>query len=102
MRIITTGVQPARGGFGEEPVGAFAADRCAEERASRTFRKRSSGGEQDGIVPLEYGRALADSFPHATFRPIPEAGHFPHIEQPGSVFGAIGDFVDTEVKPDGE
>ncbi|MER6571657.1 alpha/beta fold hydrolase [Streptomyces sp. NPDC001093] len=59
-------------------------------------------GEQDGIVPLDYGRALADSFPRATFAPIPEAGHVPHIEQPGAVFAAIGDFVDTEVKPDGE
>jgi pimeloyl-ACP methyl ester carboxylesterase len=59
-------------------------------------------GEQDGIVPLEYERALADSFPRATFRPIPKAGHFPHIEQPGSAFSAIGDFVDTEVKPDGD
>ncbi|MFF2148812.1 alpha/beta fold hydrolase [Kitasatospora sp. NPDC058190] len=58
-------------------------------------------GEQDGIVPLEYERALADSFPRATFRPIPEVGHFPHIEQPGVVFGAIGDFVATEVKPEG-
>ena len=59
-------------------------------------------GEQDGIVPLEYERALAGAFPRATFRPIAEAAHFPHIEQPGAVFGAIGDFVDTEVKPDGE
>jgi len=59
-------------------------------------------GEQDGIVPLEYERALADSFPRSTFRPIAEAGHFPHLEQPGAVFGAIGDFVDTEIKPDGE
>jgi pimeloyl-ACP methyl ester carboxylesterase len=59
-------------------------------------------GEQDGIVPLAYERKLADAFPRATFRPIAEAGHFPHIEQPGAVFGAIGDFVDTEVKPNGE
>ncbi|MDH6108539.1 pimeloyl-ACP methyl ester carboxylesterase [Kitasatospora sp. MAP12-15] len=58
-------------------------------------------GEQDGIVPLEYERALADAFPRATLRPIPEAGHFPHLEQPGAVFAAIGDFVDTEVKPAG-
>ena len=57
-------------------------------------------GEQDGIVPLEYERTLAESFPRGTFRSIPEAGHFPHIEQPGAVFGAIGDFVDTEVKPE--
>ena len=58
-------------------------------------------GEQDGIVPLEYERTLAESFPRATFRPIAEAAHFPHIEQPGAVFGAIGEFVDTEVKPEG-
>jgi pimeloyl-ACP methyl ester carboxylesterase len=57
-------------------------------------------GEQDGIVPLEYSRTLAASFPRATFRPVAEAGHFPHIEQPGTVFGALGDFVDTEVKPE--
>ncbi|WP_256387316.1 alpha/beta fold hydrolase [Kitasatospora sp. MMS16-BH015] len=59
-------------------------------------------GEQDGIVPLEYGRALADSFPHAVFHPVPEAGHFPHIEQPGVVLAALADFVATDVKPDGE
>jgi pimeloyl-ACP methyl ester carboxylesterase len=58
-------------------------------------------GEQDGIVPLAYERALADSFPRATFRAVPEAGHFPHLEQPAVVFGAIGDFIDTEVKPEG-
>lgn len=58
-------------------------------------------GEQDGIVPLGYERALADAFPRAVFRPVAEAGHFPHIEQPGAVFGAIGDFVATEVKPEG-
>ncbi|GAA1226170.1 alpha/beta hydrolase [Kitasatospora nipponensis] len=57
-------------------------------------------GEQDGIVPVAYERDLADSFPRATFHVVPEAGHFPHIEQPGAVFGAIGDFVDTEVKPE--
>ncbi|MCX4750062.1 alpha/beta hydrolase [Kitasatospora sp. NBC_01287] len=57
-------------------------------------------GEQDGIVPLGYERALADSFPHATFRPIAEAGHFPHLEQPAVVLAAIGEFVDGEVKPE--
>jgi pimeloyl-ACP methyl ester carboxylesterase len=59
-------------------------------------------GEQDGIVPLEYERALAGAFHRATFRPIPEAGHFPHMEQPGAVLAAIGDFMDAEVKPGGE
>jgi len=58
-------------------------------------------GEHDGIVPLEYERTLAGSFSRATFRQVPEAGHFPHIEQPGIVLGAIGEFVDSEIKPDG-
>jgi pimeloyl-ACP methyl ester carboxylesterase len=56
-------------------------------------------GEEDGIVPPEYQRTLAAGFPRATFQPIAEAAHFPHIEQPGAVFDAIGNFVDTEVKP---
>lgn len=56
-------------------------------------------GEQDGIATLEYGRAYADSFPNARFAPVPEAGHFPHIEQLGRTMGAIGDFVDTVMKP---
>ncbi|HEU5332731.1 MAG TPA: alpha/beta hydrolase [Actinocrinis sp.] len=59
-------------------------------------------GEHDGIVPLGYGRALADSFPRATFRQVPEAGHFPHIEQPGIVLGAISAFTASEVEPDGK
>jgi len=56
-------------------------------------------GEQDGVAPLEYGRAYADSFPQGHFVPVAEAGHFPHIEQPGRTLGAIGDFVDTVVRP---
>ncbi|MET7683886.1 alpha/beta hydrolase [Streptomyces sp. NPDC005423] len=57
-------------------------------------------GEEDGIAPVTYGRGYADSFPHARFVPIAEAGHFPHIEQLGATLGAIGDFVDTVIKPD--
>ena len=57
-------------------------------------------GEQDGIAPLKYGRGYADAFPNGHFAPIPEAGHFPQIEQTGRTLGAIGDFVDNVVKPD--
>ncbi|MDI5974165.1 alpha/beta hydrolase [Streptomyces sp. SL13] len=56
-------------------------------------------GEQDGIATVEYGRAYAASFPNGHFVPVPDAGHFPHIEQLGKTLGAIGDFVDTVVKP---
>jgi pimeloyl-ACP methyl ester carboxylesterase len=57
-------------------------------------------GELDGIATLDYGRGFADSFPNGHFAPIPEAGHFPHIEQPGRTLEAIGEFVGTVVKPD--
>jgi pimeloyl-ACP methyl ester carboxylesterase len=56
-------------------------------------------GEQDGIVTADYGRAFAKSFPLNRFVPVPEAGHFPHIEQPGLTLGAIGDFANKVVKP---
>jgi pimeloyl-ACP methyl ester carboxylesterase len=58
-------------------------------------------GEEDGVLTPEYGRAYAGVFPNGHYHPIAEAGHFPHIEQPGAVLGAIGDFVDNVVKPDG-
>ena len=56
-------------------------------------------GEQDGIAPVGYGRAYAAAFPDGHFVPIPGAGHLPQIEQTGSTLGAIGEFVDTVVKP---
>jgi pimeloyl-ACP methyl ester carboxylesterase len=49
-------------------------------------------GEQDGIAPLDYGRAFAESFPRADFRPIADAAHFPHIEQLEATMDAIGGF----------
>ena len=58
-------------------------------------------GEQDGIALPVYGRGYAKSFPNGHFTPIAEAAHFPQIEQLGATLGAIGDFVDTVVKPDG-
>lgn len=57
-------------------------------------------GEKDGIAPLGYGRGYAKAFPDGHFAPIPEAGHFPQIEQLGATLGAISEFVDTVIKPD--
>jgi pimeloyl-ACP methyl ester carboxylesterase len=56
-------------------------------------------GEQDGIVPVGYVRSFAEAFADGHFTPIPDAGHFPHIEQLGRTLEALGDFVDTVVKP---
>lgn len=52
-------------------------------------------GESDRIADLEYGRAFAQSVPGARFEPIPEAGHFPHIEQPAMTLKAITQFTDS-------
>lgn len=59
-------------------------------------------GEEDGIVRPDYGRAYAAAFANGHFTPIPEAGHFPQVEQPAAVLAAIGEFVGTVVKPDGD
>lgn len=57
-------------------------------------------GEQDGVAPLGYGRGYAGAFPNGHFTPIPNAGHFPQIEETGATIGAIFDFVQNVVKPD--
>jgi len=57
-------------------------------------------GTEDGVLSAGYGRAYAEAFGNGQFQPIPEAGHFPHIEQPAAVLSAIGDFVENVVKPD--
>jgi pimeloyl-ACP methyl ester carboxylesterase len=56
-------------------------------------------GEEDGILSAGYGRIYAAAFPNGHYQAIAGAGHLPHIEQPGAVLGAIGDFADTVVKP---
>jgi pimeloyl-ACP methyl ester carboxylesterase len=59
-------------------------------------------GEQDGIVSADYGRSYAAAFANGHFQPIAQAGHFPQIEQPAAVLGAIGDFADRLAKAAGE
>jgi pimeloyl-ACP methyl ester carboxylesterase len=59
-------------------------------------------GEEDGVATAEYGRLYAACFPNGHYQGIADAGHFPHIEQPAAVLAAIGNFVDTVVKPDGD
>jgi pimeloyl-ACP methyl ester carboxylesterase len=52
-------------------------------------------GESDGVVDPDYGRAYAQSFPHARFELIPEAGHVPQIEQPERLLKLVWEFADT-------
>jgi len=50
-------------------------------------------GEADRITSQAYGAAYAAAIPGAKFAQIPDAGHFPHIEQPGAFAKRIADFV---------
>jgi pimeloyl-ACP methyl ester carboxylesterase len=50
-------------------------------------------GESDGIAPVPYGRAYAESFPDGRFELVAQAGHLPHIEQPQLVLGHIRQFA---------
>ncbi len=50
-------------------------------------------GENDQIVSPAYGRQFAELIPEATFKLIPEAGHFPQLERLDLVSKSIKDFV---------
>lgn len=50
-------------------------------------------GEQDGVCGTAYGRAYAGHFPQSTFVTIPQAGHYPHLEQPERVVAEVAGFV---------
>jgi pimeloyl-ACP methyl ester carboxylesterase len=56
-------------------------------------------GESDGIAPVPYGQAYADSFPDAGFQPIPGAGHLPQVEQPALVMQHIRSFASETGHP---
>jgi pimeloyl-ACP methyl ester carboxylesterase len=51
-------------------------------------------GENDGIVTLTYGRTFADHVPGATITVIPQAGHYPHLEQPAAFMECLRGFLD--------
>jgi len=50
-------------------------------------------------VDLDYGRAYAHAFPNARFELIPEAGHFPQMEQPERLLTIVKEFVDKVTVP---
>jgi pimeloyl-ACP methyl ester carboxylesterase len=50
-------------------------------------------GESDKIVDVAYGKLWVESIPGARFHAVPEAGHFPQIEQPDEVAALITGFA---------
>jgi pimeloyl-ACP methyl ester carboxylesterase len=54
-------------------------------------------GGRDNTIPLAHGRAAHEAAPGSRFEVLPEAAHFPHLEDPEGLAAAIAAFVaDTE------
>lgn len=50
-------------------------------------------GENDGVTPPSYGEGYAKLIPGARFATIPEAGHYPHLEQPAAFLRELRAFI---------
>ena len=50
-------------------------------------------GEHDGIVTPQYGEAFRQLIPGARLAVVPQAGHWPHIEQPGAFLAELTRFL---------
>jgi pimeloyl-ACP methyl ester carboxylesterase len=54
-------------------------------------------GERDHTIPLLHGRRAHEAIPHSRFRTLPDAAHFPHLEDPVGLSGLLREFVnDTQ------
>jgi pimeloyl-ACP methyl ester carboxylesterase len=52
-------------------------------------------GERDHTIPLSHGRDAHGEIPHSRFVTLPRAAHFPHIEDPGGLAAALGEWLDS-------
>lgn len=53
-------------------------------------------GEEDALVPVAIGRALADELPHAHFHALKGCGHLPTLERPAECATLFGEFLHDE------
>ena len=50
-------------------------------------------GERDNTIPIEHGRAAARGDPGSVFRTLPDAAHFPHLEDPDGARRSLREFI---------
>ena len=55
-------------------------------------------GERDNTIPIEHGRLAHDAIPRSSFRTLPLAAHFPHLEDPDGLSALLRAFID-ETRP---
>jgi pimeloyl-ACP methyl ester carboxylesterase len=51
-------------------------------------------GERDHTIPLEHGRLAHEAIPHSFFKTLPDAAHFPHLEDPQGLSRLLSEFID--------
>lgn len=52
-------------------------------------------GEEDGVLPLDYGRRLASLLPDARLHPLPRCGHMPQLHCPRELARVLLDLLST-------
>ena len=52
-------------------------------------------GERDPIIPVEHARAAHRLVPRKPARDLPDAGHFPHLDDPLRFVRLLTDFIET-------
>jgi pimeloyl-ACP methyl ester carboxylesterase len=52
-------------------------------------------GERDRTIPLDHGRETLEVVPHARFETLPNAAHFPHLEDPDGVARVLRNWLET-------
>jgi pimeloyl-ACP methyl ester carboxylesterase len=50
-------------------------------------------GERDNTIPLRHGRSAHEAIPHSRFRTLPDAAHFPHLEDPDGLSQVLRAFI---------
>jgi pimeloyl-ACP methyl ester carboxylesterase len=52
-------------------------------------------GERDSTIPLAHGRDAHAAIPHSRFRTLPDAAHFPHLDDPDGLSELLREFMRT-------
>jgi pimeloyl-ACP methyl ester carboxylesterase len=52
-------------------------------------------GERDNTIPLAHGLEAHEAIPHSRFETLPNAAHFPHIEDPHALAAVLRDFIES-------
>ena len=52
-------------------------------------------GERDPIIPVEHARTAHRLVPGSRLEVFPDAGHFPHLDDPLRFVRVLVDFIDT-------